>query len=125
MARCVYFYFLFPSLSRAIGLTSRSRFLHTADELEPAIGKHKSDVDVLERKLEHAEAQSSRHKLAAIDAADKRETWCIEVSLFYLSYMSNLIDVFFLFKGCGVTSQVADGEGRPRRRGRVAQKGVG
>ena len=79
------FPFLFPSLSRAIRLTSRSRFLHTADELEPAIGKHKSDVDVLERKLEHAEAQSSRHKLAAIDAADKRETWCIEVSIFYLS----------------------------------------
>ena len=73
---------LFPSLSRAIRLTSRSRFLHTADELEPAIGKHASDVDVLERKLEHAEAQSSRHKLAAIDAADKRETWCIEVSIF-------------------------------------------
>ena len=90
------FPFLFPSLSRAIGLTSRSRFLHTADELEPAIGKHASDVDVLERKLEHAEAQSSRHKLAAIDAADKRETWCIEVSSFYLPYMGNWFDVFVL-----------------------------
>ena len=58
VARLASFYFLFPSLSRAIRLTSRSRFLHTADELEPTIGKHKSDVDVLERKLEHAEAQS-------------------------------------------------------------------
>ena len=32
---------------------------------------------------------------------------------------------FFQLKGCGATSQVADGEGRPRRRGRVAPKGVG